>query len=246
VPQEPLKGPRGSLKGPRRPFRGPWGPLGGHPGPFKDPRWTLNGPRRHFKGWVLMPFSAELEPRHPPRSPSPAPQLSSRRKFAAQSDAKARVTEGNLAGDFRAGFRGMFGRTRPPDPPRSPGSAPHINFHEKSTPQTDANSASPRIIELPGPAGRGPGVDFCGFSIAKRAQTAAASRRGGVLGPLSYEKNTQKSTPRPLPAGPGNSIIPKCGGPPGRTPGPVKGPRGPLKGPWGALKGPRGPFSGVL
>ena len=44
------------------------------------------------------------------------------------------------AGDFRPGFPWIFGRSRPPGSPRSPGPAPHINFHEKSAPQTKSKA----------------------------------------------------------------------------------------------------------
>ncbi len=51
------------------------------------------------------------------------------------------VPEGNLAGDFRPAFPAILGRLRPRGPPpRSPGPgpAPHINFNEKSAPQTNS------------------------------------------------------------------------------------------------------------
>ena len=105
--------------------------------------------------------------RDPPRSPGPAPHINFYKRSAPQANAKAVsrhpknlarlpsgaqtafrlsvvcspwldwIPEGCLAGDFRAGFPGNFGRNRPRDPPRSPGPAPHINFHEKSAPQAD-------------------------------------------------------------------------------------------------------------
>jgi len=47
-----------------------------------------------------------------------------------------------MAGDFWAGFSKIFSRSRPPKPPRSPGPAVHINFHENSAPQTTSNAMS--------------------------------------------------------------------------------------------------------
>jgi len=43
-------------------------------------------------------------------------------------------------------FQGFPAETDPQDPPRSPGPAPHINFHEKSAPQTNSEGhfAAPR------------------------------------------------------------------------------------------------------
>ena len=68
------------------------------------------------------------------------------------------------------------------------------------------------IIGLPGPAGRGPGVDFCVVfcDVAKRAQTPAAARRG--FEPSLAVKNHTKIDPGTLLAGPGSSIIPSFRG----------------------------------
>jgi len=69
------------------------------------------------------------------------------------------VPEGSLAVNFRAGFPGIPCRNRPRNPVRSPGPAPHINFHERPTPQTNSKAVS-RCPKLPArlPFGTQPGV----------------------------------------------------------------------------------------
>ena len=68
--------------------------------------------------------------------------------------------------------------------------------------------------ELPGPAGRDPGVDFCVVFTAQSAQTLAAPRRGEGLSSLNYKqpKQPRKSRPRdPSRPAPGALLFPILG-----------------------------------
>jgi len=78
-------------------------------------------------------------------------------------------------------------------------------------PSRDLRTPGPSIVlpqdletmELPGPAGRGPGVDLCGFLQLRGPSPPAAPRRGrGGLGYLSYKKphkNRSRDPSRPAP-----------------------------------------------
>ena len=66
-------------------------------------------------------------------------------------------------------FTGFSAEADPRDPPRSPGPAPHINFNEKSAPQTNSKAkwfwnfwVSPKDV-WKGPRGpfRPPSAEFC-------------------------------------------------------------------------------------
>ena len=91
----------------------------GDPGGFKNPSKCQSG--------ALGGVS-------PPLGPPEAPKFGIFQSWAP---------EGCLAGDSRAGFPGICGRSRPPEPPldrRAP--APHINFHDKSAPQANSKAIS--------------------------------------------------------------------------------------------------------
>ena len=65
------------------------------------------------------------------------------------------VPEGSLAGNFRVGFRLIFGQTWPQDPSRSTGLVLQCRLHQKSAPQTNskpfrcANKLRPDCRQVP-------------------------------------------------------------------------------------------------
>jgi len=146
-----LKGPGVLLKdGPRGPFKGPGVDLGRksrerraenfQPDCIQVPRKTLNKgvapllegfPGRRAQTKLLESDDPRLAmtrgPHRWPHPPWPRPK----------NRLKGWLPEGSLPGDFRPSSPWIFGRNRPPGPPRSPGPASHIHLHEKSGPQTN-------------------------------------------------------------------------------------------------------------
>ncbi len=65
------------------------------------------------------------------------------------SDCSVWVPEGSLAGNFRVGFRPIFGQAWPQNPSRSTGLVLQYRLHQKSTRQTNSNAISWRQKKRP-------------------------------------------------------------------------------------------------